>query len=199
MAHEWGRADAEKTRAALARWAESAGTGVKRAAPKSPAAQARFLRDSRYGGSTRRMADAYGVTQRTIERWISGSRRNPAARDRLAEEVREIRQGRAKRRQRKALRRGVPPPAVKAKAWMGPNPATSRGIPVGTDTKRLRTMPAQDLSPEALGDLLGAAESGDDRELHAELRDVFGDYFAGGHNRQVRSADVGEVDWIEFE
>ena len=48
-----------------------------RKAPVQATTQAAHTRDKLYGGSTKAMAAAYGVSQRTVERWIDGSRTPP--------------------------------------------------------------------------------------------------------------------------
>jgi DNA-binding transcriptional regulator YdaS (Cro superfamily) len=60
-----------------------------KSAPVRTDTRARQVRDRKYGGDTKRMAQEYGVTPRTIQRWIDGSRKNPpkAAAARLEEEA----------------------------------------------------------------------------------------------------------------
>ena len=48
-----------------------------RKAPVHTTTQAAQVRDKMFGGSTRAMAAAYGVSQRTVERWIKGTRTPP--------------------------------------------------------------------------------------------------------------------------
>ena len=48
-----------------------------RKAPVQSTTQAAHVRDKLFGGSTRAMAAAYGVAQRTVERWIDGTRTPP--------------------------------------------------------------------------------------------------------------------------
>jgi transposase len=48
-----------------------------RKAPVQATTQAVHARDKLYGGSTKAMAAAYGVSQRTVERWIDGTRTPP--------------------------------------------------------------------------------------------------------------------------
>lgn len=48
-----------------------------RKAPVQVTTQAAHTRDKLYGGSTKAMAAAYGVSQRTVERWIAGTRTPP--------------------------------------------------------------------------------------------------------------------------
>jgi hypothetical protein len=192
MSRDFGASDAERLRRAAGLWVDA--NTIKRGPPKSPAAQARYVRDNLYGGSTRRMAGHYGVTQRTIERWIKGDRgKKSPLRDRLSADVREVRRSRASRRARLAMQKGVRPPKVKTKAWIGPGSGAARfGAPSGTDTRRLRTMPERDLDPDQMGALIDGYESGDDDALREVVADVYGEYFDSG------PADVGGIDWIEF-
>ncbi|MEY9846482.1 DNA-binding transcriptional regulator YdaS (Cro superfamily) [Streptacidiphilus sp. BW17] len=48
-----------------------------RKAPVQTTTQAEHVRDKMFGGSTRAMAQAYGVSQRSVERWIKGTRTPP--------------------------------------------------------------------------------------------------------------------------
>src|SRR4051794_24490289 len=45
-----------------------------RQAPVRATTQAAHVRDRTYGGSTKDMARAFGVTERTVQRWIKGDR-----------------------------------------------------------------------------------------------------------------------------
>jgi len=45
-----------------------------RKAPVRPTTQAKQVRDKQYGGSTKQMARALGVTERTVQRWVKGDR-----------------------------------------------------------------------------------------------------------------------------
>ena len=48
-----------------------------RKAPVQATTQAGHVRDKLFGGSTKAMAASYGVSQRTVERWIAGTRTPP--------------------------------------------------------------------------------------------------------------------------
>jgi|GEM_PF-3245074 len=60
-----------------------------KAAPKRTDTRAKQVRERKYGGDTKRMAAAYGVSPRTVQRWIDGTRKNPpkAVAARLEEEA----------------------------------------------------------------------------------------------------------------
>src|SRR4051812_16071867 len=45
-----------------------------RQAPVRATTQAKQVRDKQYGGSTKDMARALGVTERTVQRWVKGDR-----------------------------------------------------------------------------------------------------------------------------
>jgi len=192
----YGAASAGKTRSALGGWVDK--QGARRAAPKSGTAQTRYvLRDS-YGGSTKRMAADYGVSQRTVERWLRGDR-NPgrsAKGRRVSRDVSEIRDRRAVRHAKAAVRRGQTP-RVRIKAWIGPD---ARGglapAQEDTETRRRRTI-ARDLDQADALDLIDAYGRGDDDAAHDVLERAYGGYFDRG--RTPTDADIGQVEWIEFE
>jgi hypothetical protein len=147
------------------------------------------------------MANAYGVSQRTVQRWIKGTRKMPAQRQRLESEVRDVRTRRAERRARLAAARGAPM-RVRAKGWIGPTGGTARGRARGTPTTRLRQMPTLDLDPSQTAAVLDAYERNDPDAIREVLADRYGQYFEGdrsGASRWVTGADVGEIDEIEFE
>lgn len=187
----YGAASAAKTRAALDRWVGQ--FSGRRGAPVSGSAQTRFvLRDS-YGGSTRAMAADYGVSQRTVERWIKGDR-NPARSAkgrRVGRDVAKIRDRRAVRHAKAAVRRGQVP-RVRVKGYVGPD----AGAVSDTETRRVRTI-ARDMSQAEALDLLDAYGRGDDAGVHDALEGALGGYFDRG--RTPGDADLGQVEWIEFE
>jgi hypothetical protein len=187
----YGGASADKTRSALGQWIGQ--YSGRRAAPVSGPAQTKFvLRDS-YGGSTKRMAADYGVSQRTVERWIKGDR-NPArsaAGRRVGRDVAKIRERRALRHAKAAVRRGQTP-RVKMKAWIGPDASAT----ADTETRRRRTI-TRDMDPDDALDLLDAYGRGDDAAAHEALERAYGSYFDRGATYD--RADIGQVEWIEFE
>lgn len=80
-----------------------------RKAPVRVTTQARQVRDKMFGGSSRTMANAYGVSQRTVERWISGTR-TPTGLSKAAERRWEQQNAERARQGRPAL----PRPATSA-------------------------------------------------------------------------------------
>ena len=205
--HAWTGTSDRRARAAVGRWAGS--ITPHRRPPQSPKAQARYLRDEVYHGNTREMARAYGVSQRTVQRWIKGTRKMPREAGRLAREVSETRERRAARRARLAAARGAPP-RVRAKGWIGPTGATVRGVARDTPSTRLREMPTLPLDPEQAAALAAAYDRDDPEAMRDVLAEVYGDYFAGhdgahasrsggAAEQWVTGADVGELDWIELE
>jgi hypothetical protein len=187
----FGRASAGKVMNATQGWAgKHAG---QRAAPKSGPAQTRYVLRDRYGGSTKRMAADYGVSQRTVQRWLKGERSpgRSAAGRRVGQDVGEIRQRRAIRHARAAVRRGETP-RVKIKGYIGPD------TPEGRDYRRRRTI-SRDMSRGDALDLLDALERGDAGAAHDALEHAYGGYFDRGVPGGRPSADLGEIDWIELE
>ncbi|MFB7484835.1 helix-turn-helix domain-containing protein [Streptomyces anulatus] len=45
-----------------------------KSAPVRPTTQAAHVRERQYGGSTKAMAEAFGVKERTVQRWLKGDR-----------------------------------------------------------------------------------------------------------------------------
>lgn len=187
----FGRASADKVDRAVGGWVgRQAGA---RKAPVSAPAQTRYVLRDKYGGSTRAMARDYGVSQRTVQRWLKGERApgRSAQGRRVARDVGEIRERRAARRARAAVRRGEVP-RVRMKGYIGPE------IPQGPDYRRRRTITRQ-LSREDALDLIDARERGDTAAEREVLERAYGGYFDRGVPGGRDAADLGEIDWIELE
>jgi hypothetical protein len=92
-----------------------------RKAPVQTTTQASHVRDKLFGGSTRAMAAAYGVSQRTVERWIAGTRTPP--------QLSKAAERRWQRENADRARQGRPPL---------PRPATAADR-LGTDAVRAQT------------------------------------------------------------
>ncbi|MEE1931469.1 hypothetical protein V1J52_25455 [Streptomyces sp. TRM 70351] len=84
-----------------------------RKAPARATTQAVHVRDRKYGGSTKAMAAAYGVSPRTVARWIDGSRAPVKHADRLRDEAAAVQvTGRGRERRAKQLaKKGAARPA----------------------------------------------------------------------------------------
>jgi hypothetical protein len=61
-----------------------------RTAPVRSTTQAAHVRDRKFNGSTKAMAAAYGVTPRTVERWMDGTRKPVKFADRLHRDATEV-------------------------------------------------------------------------------------------------------------
>ncbi|MBF9072848.1 telomere-protecting terminal protein Tpg [Streptacidiphilus fuscans] len=160
--------------------------------PVSTQARARFL--VKKLGATRPVADLLGVSQRTVERYLTGQRKQPPAEiaGRLEQEVRARWQPLVRKRaiDRAATTRGV---AVETRATFGFDaPAGS------TDDARLRRI-AQQLDPAATARLFEAAQTGAEE---AELAQLVAEglahiYFRDGgrraHGLDVRLTDIDYV------
>lgn len=162
--------------------------------PKTPLARMRaLLRAER--GSTRAVAARLGISQRTVERYLTGQIRQPQQplRDALAREVAKAWQPGVRRRRRRqaATTTGI---TIETRARFGYT------APVGTtDDARMRRLTVH--LPPRYADLLFAAQqqgAGDRRlrEIVAEgLRDV---YFQDDGTR-ARALDVAitDIDYID--
>jgi hypothetical protein len=135
------------------------------------------------------MAESFGVSQRAVQRWIDGTRKTPAAAERLAREVSTTRERRQAKRQAARAR----PARVRAKGWIGPPMPPGGRRRNSPTTMRQRTLTA-DLDPEQTEALAEAQERGDTDAIRELVADAFGDYFEQGD-----PAEVGELDWLEFE
>lgn len=189
----YGAASAGKVQSAIGGWVgQHAG---RRGAPVSGPAQTRYVLRDTYGGSTKAMANAYGVSQRTVQRWLSGERnpaRSPAGR-RVGQDVTRIRERRAARHAKAAARRGQTP-RVRIKGQIGPAPGAAEP---DTETRRRRTI-SRDLTPEQTAELIDAWQARRDAEIQASLESAYGGYFNRGRPGDT-PADIGQVDWIEFQ
>jgi transcriptional regulator with XRE-family HTH domain len=146
--------------------------------PVSTQARARYLVKQLHG--TRAVAELLGVSQRTIERYLTGQRKNPptALAQRLEREVRTRWQPRIRTRaiERAATSTGI---TVETRATFGFD------APAGTtDDARLRRI-AQQLEPVSAAGLFHAAAAGANE---AQLAQIVADglarvYFRDGGNR----------------
>lgn len=144
-----------------------------RKAPARTGTQARHVRDRKYGGSTKAMAAAYGVTPRTVSRWIAGARHPVKHADRLKDEAVAV-QVTDRGRERKA----------KQLAKKGNRPSG-----ISTSISRARTFEIRgsnavrqrDIDLDLTGDQAAAlARATTDDEAATVIRDAMADYFNGG-------------------
>lgn len=99
-----------------------------RQAPARATTQASHVRDKQFGGSTKAMARAFGVTERTVQRWMSGDRTPPVTTAKDREKHRKAVE--------KARKAGKPAPVLKPK--MGDRLETAASAAQVTDKGRER-------------------------------------------------------------
>lgn len=169
--------------------------------PRSTAARVRFLlaqeRTPNRAAAARALAARLGVTQRTVERWRDGLRKQPPpALDRaLTDLVRQQWQPRVRRR------------AADAAAATGGITIAVRGTfgytaDTGTtDESRMRRI-THHLAPDVAADLLARARAGaSEDELRRVLADALRDaYFRDGGRRahQLRVVELTHVDSLQM-
>jgi hypothetical protein len=186
----FGRASGSKVNAALGRWV---GGHAPEAVPGTGAGRARYVLSEQYGGSTRAMAADYGVSQRTAQRWVRGDRdpgRSSAGRQ-VAPQAAEVNERRAADAARAAVADGEPV-RVRMKAYMGPH------VDGAPDYRRRRTI-SRSAPPDDVLALIEAQEAGDVAAERSILSRMFGGYFDRGVSGGRDRADIGAVEWIEFE
>lgn len=161
--------------------------------PVSTQARARFLVRQLHG--TRAVAELLGVSQRTVERYLTGQRRNPPApiARRLEEEVRRRWQPRVRRRatQRAATQTGI---TIETRATFGYT------APIGTtDESRLRRI-TQHLPPAYAARLFEQQQAGADEHALAEVvaEGLQEQYFKdGGRRAQQLDVRLTGIDYLE--
>lgn len=148
--------------------------------------------------TTRAVAAELGVSQRSVERYRTGERRNPpqAIADRIEAAVRRRWQPQVRKRRRKqaATTRGI---TVETRARFGYT------APVGTtDDGRFRRLTVH-LPPPYAQRLFDAREAGSgDRELRAIIAEGFKDvYFQDGGTRASGLSDVtlNDIDYLDLD
>lgn len=147
--------------------------------PKDVSKQAEAVRANVYGGNTKRMAQAYGVTPRTVQRWIKGDRAklSPKVKDRLTTEAKAAK---------------ITPTGMKRKATaFRKRPAhISSGVdvrvtvhkdlqtPGGSPLARTKNRPfSLALTNDQAAALLDANASGDEGAQRAAVADAISDAF----------------------
>ncbi|WP_055555618.1 helix-turn-helix transcriptional regulator [Streptomyces sp. NBRC 110028] len=164
--------------------------------PKSAPAQMRFL-VKREKGSTRAVARRLGVSQRTVERYLTGQFKHPrkdlAAR--LAEEVRKDWQPRVRARARRqaATATGI---VIETRARFGFTAA-----PGSTDDGRVRLI-TQHLPPAYAARLFEARSTG---ATEQQLRDIAAEGFQeiyfkdGGRRADGLLVEFTDIDYVEMD
>jgi transcriptional regulator with XRE-family HTH domain len=159
--------------------------------PKSPAAQIRALVKAEKG-STRAAAARLGVSQRTVERYLTGKAKHPrpALRDALAREVARAWQPRIRRQ---AATRGI---TVETRARFGFT------APAGTtDDPRLRRI-TQHLPAHHALRLADAYQQGaTEQQLQQILAEGLGEMYFRDAGRRAAGLDVAitDIDYLEAE
>ncbi|NUH42862.1 helix-turn-helix domain-containing protein [Streptomyces samsunensis] len=167
---------------------------VTRQPPKTPLAQIRLLMRAEKG-STKAVASRLGVSQRTVERYLAGQRKNPrkplaAA---LVREVAKAWQPRVKRRRRQeaAASKGL---TVETRARFGYT------APIGTtDDPRMRRLTVH-LPPEYARPLLNAQDQGaSDQELRGIVARGLQDIYFRDNGRRADNLEVEltDIDYID--
>jgi hypothetical protein len=163
-----------------------------RKAPVQSTTQAGQVRDRKYGGNTKAMAAAYGVSPRTVLRWIDGSR-HPTKQhvDRLQREAVEVQtteRGR-ERKARQLAQRGVV-------SGIGARVGRAVSFEIrGSDAVR-----ARDIHLNLTGEQAAAlAVAEDEDEVRAVIGQALADYFNGGAGYGGFSADDFDFDPNDFD
>lgn len=163
--------------------------------PKSPAARMRILLRAERG-STQAVAARLGISQRTVQRYLTGQIRRPTPRlaTALEREARRSWQPRVRQRAiRQATRTGI---TVETRAQFGfTAPAGS------TDDPRMRRL-TQALTPTDTATLLGAYQAGaSEHQLRQHLAQGLGQaYFRdGGRRAQGLEVAVTDVDYLDID
>ncbi|MFF7245966.1 telomere-protecting terminal protein Tpg [Embleya sp. NPDC008237] len=164
--------------------------------PRSTKARIRFL-VSKHQGRTRNVARLLGVSQRTIERYLKGDRKNPPppVNAKIDAEVRRLWQPRVRRRaeQRAAAAGGV---IVETRARFGFSSAAG-----STDDPRMRRI-TQPLPPTRARQLFDAHHAGaSERDLERIVAAGLGEAYFQDHGTRADDLDVTvtDVDYIEFD
>lgn len=152
-----------------------------RQAPARTTTQAAHVREKTYGGSTKDMARAFGVTERTVQRWVKGTRSPKGDDAKKLETAAAAAQVTDKGRERRAKQ-------------MEREPAGTLRVRIdragtfavrGSDAVRPRTVDL-DLKPEQAAAL---ARATDENDVRAVVGDALADYFNGGPYGGFRGSD----------
>ncbi|MET9801938.1 helix-turn-helix transcriptional regulator [Streptomyces sp. NPDC006368] len=164
--------------------------------PKSAGAQVRFLVKSEKG-STRAVARRLGVSQRTVERYVTGRIRTPRPElaARLVAEVRKSWQPRVRRRAREAAATtgGI---VIETRARFGFTAA-----PGSTDDSRLRLI-TQHLPPAYAARLFDARSAGaSERDLREIAAEGLQEQYFKDHGRRAAGLRVEftDIDYVELD
>ncbi|WP_217231377.1 hypothetical protein [Streptomyces anulatus] len=163
-----------------------------RTAPARATTQATRVRDRKYNGSTKAMAAAYGVTPRTVERWVDGSRKPVKHADRLKRDATEVqttplgRERRARQMKARGKRSGIGARVGRANTFQVR----------GSDAVRARDIHL-DLTGAQVAALTLATE---ETEVQSIIKQALADHFNGGSvyggfSRDDFDFDINDVDF----
>ncbi|MGE7439780.1 hypothetical protein [Kitasatospora sp. NPDC001175] len=152
-----------------------------RQAPVQSTTQAGHVRDRKYGGSTKAMAAAYGVSPRTVLRWIDGTRHPVEHEQRLRREALDVQTTeRGRERKAKQLQQLGTISGIGARVGR-----TTTFAIRGSDAVRARDVHLNLSGEQAAA--LARAENEDD--VRAVIGQALADYFNGGAYGDFRPQD----------
>lgn len=141
-------------------------------------------------GGTREASELLGVTQRTVQRYITnaGERRGQGN---------TIMSQRARRRVARARIReeGVYVPEGGFKGKIKIPTGVSKRNPRGEDERERETGTGFEIGPEAMEGVIDALERGDEHEAGV----IFGDAFVSAYTEGDAFGELSDVEWLELE
>ncbi|MFD5559052.1 helix-turn-helix domain-containing protein [Kitasatospora griseola] len=158
-----------------------------RKAPVQTVTQAGHVRERKFAGSTKAMAAAYGVSPRTVLRWIDGTRHPaPTHLDKLRLDAVEV-QTTERGRERKAKQLAK----LGAHSGVSARVGRTRSFDIrGSDAVR-----ARDVHLGLTGDQAAAlARAQDESEMREIIGEALADYFNGGGGYAGFTADDFDYD-----
>lgn len=187
----------------LRRWAQSRLTPKQAEIPRTVKGRAaHLLRDEKKhrgeAGAVRRVAQRLGISPRSVERYLDGSRKSPPKKiaAKLESEVRASwKPGLQKRAVKQARTGGI---RVETKAKIGYTATDSRGNITSTPDPRIR-MFARDMPPEYADRLFAAEAVGDEAEARRVMSEFIQEHYyrEGGGNENV-DVEITDIDWADF-
>jgi hypothetical protein len=144
--------------------------------PKDVAKQAADVRANVYGGSTKAMAQAYGVTPRTVQRWVKGDRAkiSPKTREKLGTEAKAAKITPTGMKRRATELRKKPPELHSIRVEIHKDLQTPGGSPLAKTKNRPFTLR---LSNEQTAALLEANATGDEYAQRVAIAEAISDGF----------------------
>jgi DNA-binding transcriptional regulator YiaG len=152
-----------------------------RQAPARPTTQAAHVREKQFGGKTKDMARHFGVTERTVQRWIKGTRTPKGDDAKKLETAAAAAQITDRGRERRAKQMEKEPTGTVRVRVDRAGTFEIRG----SDAVRQRTVEL-DLKPDQAAAL---ARATDDNDVRAVVGGALADYFNGGPYGGFRASD----------